>query len=207
MTEYKEFMDAAVEYSLLFRGVYPLRHGSLLTKDGSTFFAFSPEYEKGSVRFCGKMYTGIELNLNAFTDELYAKDPQGSPVVVNKNFVDSFSLGASSFVYFRQNDVQLSKGYYQVLYTGKHTLYKKVIKKYYQKPTNFGVLQKGFVSAEFFYIRKNDQWYRFNTRADLMRLFGEHKKRIDHLCKSEKLKFRRDREHYLVRILTYMDQL
>jgi len=205
--DYGMFVNAAQDRSILFRGEYPMRFGNWLPQDGSTSYAYSTNFEKGNVLFYGKLYKDIELNLNAYRDELYIKDPHGSLSVANKNYVESFSLGARLFVHVTQDDGVLQNGFYQILYSGKHTVYKKIRKLYYEKPGDGGRLKRGFKLLEHFYVQKDNQWYRISAKADVKKLLGEQKKAMDHLVKTRNLNFRNDKEQFLVGIFTYVDQL
>ena len=204
--DYNLFMNEAREYSLLFRGELPMRFGHWIPKDGSTFFAFSNNYEKGSVRFRGRWYQdNILLNLNAFIDELYVLDSKGSPAVVNKNFVDSFSMGTRQFVRYEKDDAILKSGYYQICYTGRHKLIKKIHKIYYQKAGNDGRLQRGFTLLEDYYLWKNGQWNRIKTKKDINKLFPEQKKIIKNVSKH--IDYKNNKENALVEILNYLDHI
>ncbi|MCL2727901.1 MAG: hypothetical protein FWD56_05915 [Bacteroidales bacterium] len=205
--DYDLFMHAAKDNSVLFRGEFPMRHGNWVPRDGSTFYAFSLKYEKGEILFNGRLYKDIEMNLNAARDELYVMDPKGSLSVVHKDLVESFSMGQLHFIHQKQDDGVLQSGFYQILFSDKYKLYKKIRKVYYEKPGDGGRLQRGFTLSEIFYVKKNDQWYRIGSQADIKRLFAEQKKAIDHLSKTRNLNFRNNKERFLVEILTYMNQL
>ena len=116
--DYALFMDAAREYSVLFRGELPVNYGSKTPNDWSTYFAFSTNFEQGTIVFNGRLYEGIELNLNAHLDELYVKNRVGGIThLVNRNFVDLFSMGSHHFIHYKQEPRSiLNSGYYEVLF-------------------------------------------------------------------------------------------
>ena len=207
--DYNLFMNAAAELSVLYRGELPVSYGSRIPTDNSIYYAWSTNFEAGEVIFCGKLYQNILLNLNAHLDELYVQEPvQGMPVLVNKNFVESFSIGKHKFVNYQQEkNTTLNLGYYEVLFTGNVKLYKKIRKIYYEKPGDRGRMQRGFTLFEGYYVCKNDQWVRINKKGDVTKLFPEHKKAIDKLSKSMNFTFKEDKERFLMVTLDYINNL
>jgi len=208
--DYKIFSDAAGEHSVLYRGKLPMIYGSKSPNDASTYFAFSTNFLKGGVCFCGKQYSDVALNLNAHTDELYVRDPiTGTYIVVNKSFVDSFSLENHRFVHYKSEDHSvLDNGYYEVLYTGNVLLYKKIRKLYFEKTPDALRVVKGFTLEENFYLWKNNRWHRVGTKRDLKKLYPEQSKMIDQLQKTRGLVFsKNDREKALLETITFLDRL
>lgn len=207
--DYKIFTDAAQGYSVLYRGELSIYSRSKKPNDGSTSFAFSANFEKGDIIFCGKQYLDVILNLNAHTDELCVIDPViGLNIIVNKNFVDSFSMGSRQFVHFKEVDNPiLSNGYYEVLYSGGFKLYKKNQKQYFENTKDGLYIKKGFTLVENFYLCKNDKWYRIASKRDLKKLYVGQAKIIDQLQRKRELGFSiSTKERAFVEIVTYLDQ-
>jgi len=204
------FTDAAQEYLGLYRGELPLHYGSKSPNDGSTFFAYSTDFENGDVLFRGKHYKGVTLNLNVHIDELYVRDPfQGIAILVNKNFVDSFSMGRRRFVHHKQEQgSMLANGYYEVLYEGRLKLFKKIRKNYFENTLDGQRLKKGFTLDESFYLWKDDRWVRVAAKKDLQKLYPDQKRNIDQIVKTGRLDFsKNNREHALTVIVTHFDAL
>jgi len=204
--DYDLYMDAAGMNSILFRGAFPMRHGILKPSDGSTFFAYSVNFEPGVLIFCGKPYAEVLLNLNASTDELYVANPAKIPILVNRQFVDSFSMGRHQFVHYEpEENSPLKEGYYEVLYAGKVLLYKK-IQKQLREDINYGdkVVQK-YLLTEVFYVKKNDRWYRVRNKTDLKKLFPEQKKTINQIVRTKALDFGINKGWAFIEILVNID--
>jgi len=208
--DYKIFMDYAQGYSTLFRGELPASNGDKISNDGSTYFAYSDRFEKGNLLYRGKWYYDVLLNLDAQRDELYVVDfSRGFPVVVNKNFVDSVFIGAGGGHWFvrlaQKSNPVISSGYYEVLYSGKVMLYKKIRKQFNQKTSNDKRLLKWFTLSEGFYLYKNDRWYRVGSKGDLQKIYAQQKRDIDLFLKRERVDFRRDKTQALVYTITYLE--
>ena len=211
--DYKIFMNSAQGNSALFRGELPMAYGTMTPTDGSTYYAYSDDFKRGSLLFRGKLYHNIFLNLNAHLDELCAMETfPGLAVLVNKNFVDSFSVGGDQFVHYKQEEHSvLQSGYYQVLYSGQIKLYKKIRKQYYENSSSnpFDAsrsVQRGFRDSELFYIWNEGKWSHIVTKGDLKKISGEQMRAIDHLLKTKKINFRKNMEVALIETVTYLDK-
>jgi hypothetical protein len=203
----KIFIDSAQANSLLYRGKLSLHYGQKTPNDGSTYFSYSKDFEVGNVVYHGKLYKNVFLNLNAETDELYVKEPvNGFPVLIDRDFVDSFSIGYRKYIYYKQEaDSDLKNGYYEVLYSGRMKLYKKIQKVFYTSVVD-GVAKRGFTKWESFYLCKEREWVQVNTKADLKKIFKSQQKIVDHLSKTLNLNFRKNKEVALLEVLTYLDR-
>ena len=202
-------MDAARERSLLYRGASPLLLGHRTSQDGSTYFAYSANYESGTVIFRGKSYSGVELNLNALTDELYVKNPfLGLPVLLNKSFVDSFDLGTHSFVRYEQDKHSiLNEGYYEVLFSDRLVLIKKIRKQFREDPIGGSRIIGSYSLTESFYLQKNATWYLLRKKSDLKKLFPDQKKLIQSVAKTKNLDFSNRKAEFILAIITLINSI
>ena len=124
-TDYDKFVAEAGDFLNLYRGTSPLPYKSLHI---GTYYAFSEEFEKGDLYYNGKIYHGVEMNLNSHLDELYVKVPgSGRAVMLNKEFINKFSLGKRNFLLIdkRHEKGAPQPGFYEILYDGQAKLYKK----------------------------------------------------------------------------------
>ncbi|MCL2501860.1 MAG: hypothetical protein FWE99_01865 [Bacteroidales bacterium] len=207
--DYNLFMDAAVIHSAVFKGAFPTRFGFRTSHDGSTFFAYSANFESGTLVFRGKPYTNMLLNLNAQMDELYVQEPtHGIPVVVNKHFVDSFTMGKRRFIRHEpEGNSPLKEGYYEVVYSGGCILLKKIQKQLKEDTGSGNRVTRRYILLETFYVQKNDRWHRVNNKADMTRLFPEQRKTINRTVRTKALDFRNNKEISFIEMLTHMDSL
>jgi len=207
--DYQIYVNNAQRSATIYRGVLPVAYDNKLPNDGSTYYAFSDRFLKGSVLFRGKWYKDLFLNFDANMDELCIADlDHGLFVVVNKHFVEQFSTENYTFVHYKQEAPSLlGDGYYQVLYEGNLKLYKKIKKQYYQL-TSYGLeIKKGYTLLEHFFVWKDDRWHRIGTIGDLKKLFADQKRTIDTVVKTKGLHFRTHKELTLTELLTHLDNL
>ncbi|MCL2728362.1 MAG: hypothetical protein FWD56_08275, partial [Bacteroidales bacterium] len=166
-------------------------------------------FVKGDLVFRGRLYKDVDLNLDAHLDELCIQNPvTGIHILANKNFVDSFSMEGRQFEHYRQEGSgALAKGYYEVLFSGRLVLFKKIQKMFKEEVGSGSTKVRRYLLSETFYVQKSDAWYRVNNAADVKRLFPEHKRTIDNIVKSKALDFRNRKGEALIEILTYLDSL
>ena len=201
------FINTADQYASLFRGELLPSYEKKTPLDGSTYFAFSKEYETGSVLFRGKRYNNVLLNLDAHLDELCIAYPAFSIFIcVNKHFVDEFTIGKLRFIHYKQEPPSLlSNGYYQVLYAGNVKLYKKI-----QKIVSYGMSAttlSGYQLKETFYLWKDDSWYRINSKKKIIELFPEQKQVINKYVKATGYSFRKNKEIAILSTIEFIDNL
>ncbi|MDR2586010.1 MAG: hypothetical protein LBC84_07330 [Prevotellaceae bacterium] len=206
--DYGMFMNSAQDNSVLFRGVLPVNREKR-SNDRTTYFAYYFDFVKGEIVYCGKKYKDVFLNLNALTDELYIKDSEfGIQQIVNKNFVDSFAMEKHRFVRLDpEKNSTLNSGYYEVLYTGKLWLYKKMQKQFYEIVYSRTNIKSGYTLLETFYLRKENTWYLVSSKADIRKLFPEHKKEINRYIRNQYLNFGDNKGLALIEIMNYIDSL
>jgi len=206
--DYTVYMEAAGENSILLRGASPVTNVIRTPNDGSTFFAYSADFEIGNLMFRHKNYYHLLLNLNAELDELYLKDPEkGTWLLLNKNFVDFFYLGDRKFIHHRPLVNQgLPYGYYEELYTGNVKLYKKSKRIYYQGLNTRGEMQRGFALSQSYYLWKEAKWTIINKQADLKKIYKNQKNELNSVIREVNHTFRKNREQLLIEVVSRLDQ-
>ena len=80
---------------VLFRGPSPLLYSLKYT---GTYFAYSPVFDKGELRYNGKNCHNVEINSNSHLDEVYVKF-NGSAIIVTltNDMVEHFNIGNNYF--------------------------------------------------------------------------------------------------------------
>jgi hypothetical protein len=207
--EVGQFVRSAEANSILYRGKLAVVDARKIANDESTFFVYSKNYDRGDVVFHGKLYKDILLNLDGYNDELYVKRDLSSTVhTLSKEYVDSFSFGGHSFINYKQDKESiLMSGYYEVLHSGKVLLYKKIRKKFFERVDGImgRSVERGYTLSEGFFLWKEDCWFRVDSKRDLVKLFEDQKNMINSVSRTMKLDFRKNREHSIVEIVTFLD--
>ena len=93
-------------------------------KFNGTFYLETRRFSSGSVRYNGKNYENVSLNLDAYNQELVARPSESSGIVVlYRDQVAWFTLGQKKFVnlrYLGYEDAQA--GYYEILRDGSEPI-------------------------------------------------------------------------------------
>ena len=144
-----------------------------------TVYAYSDEFETGSVVYNGKEYFGVLLNLNSHRDELQLKVREGGVILsLKKTLVSRFAMGEREFVNISgENAVDgLKAGYYEVLHDGKYML----VKKHWKNVTETGdmitgEIKKKFSSRKRHYLLADGKVHAFKDCKGLASCFKEMK--------------------------------
>ena len=183
-TDYDKFVAEAGDYLNLYRGTSPLPYKTLHI---GTYYAFSEEFEKGDLYYNGKIYHGVEMNLNSHLDELYVKVPgSGRAVMLNKEFINKFSLGKRNFLLLdkRREKGAPQSGFYEILYDGQAKLYKKIRKVLSEKigssvnPVTRSKIERRFELVETYYLFKSGEWHKIPRRNSLLMQYREKRLEI-----------------------------
>ncbi len=226
--DYITYNENAKEHSLLYRGKAPFAYRFIYT---GTYFAYSEEFQKGDLRYNDKIYHDVLLNINSHLDELYLFNTYSRKyVVLNKEYVDYFTLDGRKFVNIRKptgvkalpvtnnlpvtND--LSPGYYEVIFKNNSLgLYKKIKKIYSDKighSYNPGQAEDGRYAVErifeishtYFFVRQGivKTIRRF---SDLLREFPEQKGEIRHFVRERGFDIRNGKDLTYSEVLKFVE--
>ena len=126
--EFGIFKDAAEELSVLYRGRMSTKYHILA--NGNPYWS-SPEYISGDILYEGRRYEGIELNIDALTQEPLVR-VKGSAITValHPDNVEWFTMGDTRFANLKLlGQDEMAAGFYEVLYEGGVAMYKRVDKR------------------------------------------------------------------------------
>lgn len=198
--EYYKYAEEAREMSMLFRGkqgmTYQFPHNG-------TYFWYGREFKKGDVFYNGKLYRDILVNVNAHRQELLVKQSESLlPVLADADYVEWFTMEGALFVNLAlrgRDDVQ--PGFYQVLYEGDSSLYKrvdKIIRKdsqnrngvgigYYDPRYNEKILDY-FANREVYYFDNDGRFEPVKKLRGIVSAFPDRSKVLKKYIKSAGLK-------------------
>lgn len=153
--DYRAYREKADIASTFFRGrqavIYPFVFNG-------TYYWESSQFRKGDIRYNGKLYYDVMLNINAARQELEAKSPNGVfNVLLNSGCVEWFVIDGVKYVNPSFYGWEGAPGYWQVLYDGKARVLRQVVKTLDRD-------LEGYYGAQ---LRFNDP----NYRADAQYLF------------------------------------
>ena len=212
--DYNKFTENAEGYSNLYRGTAPLAYKFSHT---GSYFAYSPDFQTGTVRYNNKTYTNLMMNLNSHLDELYLFiSYSGRYMVLNKDFVDFFTMGTKEFHNIisqnGESNPGLSPGYYEVLFKNSTVkLYKKIKKTYTERinqsassATN-SKLERMFLATYTYHLLKDGKVYGVKRVGDIIRVYPAKRKEIRHLIREKNLDARSNRDHTFAEIIKFVE--
>jgi len=120
-TDYDLYMQASNDATILLRGRAAINYD--IAYNG-TYFISSPEFVKGELRYNGKMYHDVYLNIDAVRQDLLVRHPKGiAQVLLTRNSVEWFTMGERRFVNLEKYVEGAPQGYFEVLFDGESKFY------------------------------------------------------------------------------------
>lgn len=121
------FRQEASAASVLYRGHQA--HAYNIRYNGSYWWAGS-EFRTGDVRYNGKMYYNLQLNVDAARQELVVRNVVGhGGKVLAREFVEWFTLDGRRFLNLQAlSGPQAPSGYWEVLHDGKTQFLRRITK-------------------------------------------------------------------------------
>lgn len=164
-------------------------------------------WEKGSVCFDGLLYTDVSMKYDIVHDILIVDHAHlPFPVKLESARIHHFSLLDHYFIRLQADTLNnISTGFYDLLYDGETRFLVKRIKILKDEIEDRKV-RHWFEEADQYYIHKDNVFHRVKSKRSVKKVFYEHKKDIRKLLKSNKIKFRKQREKAIHRIVMYYDQ-
>lgn len=179
--DYSKYMKDAGSRSLLYRGRLATRYNFL---HEGTYYAYSADFENGFIRFNGKDYYDIIINLDSNLDQVCVKinNAMLDAIAPQKSLVDYFFLGERKFINFKTGNSLMVPGFYEVIYTDNHgiDLYKKITKVYREdisRDTGNSVIRVFDESVRYFLVY-GDSVSLIKNKRSLLSKFPNRKKEI-----------------------------
>ena len=154
-----------------------------------TQYAYTEEFEEGTVLYNGVEFRGVHLNLSASTDELHLKILKSGIVIeLEKRLVESFTIGERQYLALQGENVVdgLAAGYYEVLHSGKSMLLKKNVKKVAVRKHEEKGIYRQFEEANKYYVVKDGEQRHVLRVGDIVKMYEENKKELKGFVKKNK---------------------
>lgn len=149
--EYEKYAEEAGEKMIVIRGkkafTYNVRY------NGHCYWE-TEIFKGGVLRFNGKTYTDLEMNIDACHNELLVKMTSSTiPIAVDKSAVSYLKIGDSEFVQFEEGKYpKLDPGFYEVLCEGdSYNVFRKVTKTLSPDADGHGSGMLGYRDPNFNY--------------------------------------------------------
>jgi hypothetical protein len=172
-------------------------------------FLFSGEYLPGSVAMNGKVFNNLGLSYDIYNDELITTSNTGYNIQLNKEMVDSFSFSFQGRIYkfinTQDDSVPGVKGYVNVLYKGKSSLYLK-----YKKEIELLAVDDKydlFFQSHRLYFIQDGKSQLISGKNDLLKILEKDKIAIKAYIKKNRLRVSKKDPDSFIPIVRYYDSL
>lgn len=178
--EYPEsgiFRDSAQELSVLYRGRLATKYNVLA--NGNPYW-ISSAFLPGTIKYEGRLYSDVELNIDVLTHEPLVKIKGSSiTVALNQSNVEWFTAGDTRFVNLRlRGREDMEEGFYEVLHEGSFSMYKRVDKRlnFSVNPVNGGGIgyeDPNYNSNYHSYFEYIPRFYFCNEEGEMQKIRGK----------------------------------
>ncbi|AHM61506.1 hypothetical protein D770_16260 [Flammeovirgaceae bacterium 311] len=198
------YKDMIYHDSYIYEGQEYTRSSDLTA--GHPYFEF-PRWTKGNLNYKGRYYPQVDMLYDIVTDEVVVMHPQGALMIsLPGSEISRFSLADHRFIRIsaeRAKGSILNEGFYEQPYKGESQVLIKR-KKNFQPLARMSVTGE-FVQKDAYFIEKEGLFYRVTNKSSVLRLLRDQKKEVRRSLKEHNIKFRKNPELAIVKMVEYYD--
>jgi len=129
-------------------------------------------------------------------------------IKLNTEKVSSFEVLNHKFIRIAKDssNKNIKTGFYDVLYDGQTTVYKKEIKTL-NEDLSSGKLRTFILDENAFFIKKNNVFFTVSNKSSLLDILKDKKKEVQEFIRKNKLKIRKDKDNALPKIAAFYDEI
>lgn len=175
---------------------------------GHQFFEFDSKSE-GTILYDGILYEDVPLCFDLSREEVVVDLENGFKIKLNHDKIGKFSLFGHTFIPIKTgelNNSRISPGMFDLLWEGETLVVAKRTKKLTNHIENNVSVSK-FEQENKYFIKKNNSFYRVKSKRSVLKLFKDKKKDIRKLLKNNQIKYSRDPERGIIKIVEFSEQL
>lgn len=179
--------------------------GYPLAEEGMPYY-LTQDWQKGTMVFRDQPYTDIFLKYDLIKDELILRHYNGfTGIILFTPRISSFTLLDKKFVNLPASQ-GFAGGIYEELSTGSISLYAKRTKLVAENLTAAGI-ERRISQRNHYLLFKDGVFHQVRNEGDVMDLVKDKKSEVKAHLRGKGIKYRRDREHFLITVLSYYNQL
>ena len=172
-------------------------------------FFESRKWTKGVIYYDGQKYDSIQMLYDIVRDEVVIKHFNGDNLLLQPAKVKYFNLLNHSYERLTSGieiEPSMRTGFYDLLYGGNTRALVRRTKQRQEKIVDKRVITL-FTEKDFYYIRRDGHFHSVYSKKAVLSLFPEYQKILRKSLRDGKIKFRKDRENAIARIVALYDQL
>ncbi|MDR3716911.1 MAG: hypothetical protein P4L51_29225 [Puia sp.] len=178
-----------------------------LLNEGHPFF-LENHLQKGSLFYDSVFYGDIDLQYDLVKGLVVIKDPWKiyKIFLINQQLY-WFKIGSHLFVNLLDtlNKSSPGGGFYEQLYQGRITLYKKETKEIKEDPSD-GQMKRLIIYSVSYYVKKGATYYSVSNQGLLAHAFKDRSGEMKKFIRKNRLSMRKDRENTLIKVSAWYDK-
>ncbi|HEY8930168.1 MAG TPA: hypothetical protein VIM55_13295 [Mucilaginibacter sp.] len=179
---------------------------------GNAYYLDINGFSAGTVYYDGLLYNKVSLLYDLFTDDLVVLLPNRvSKFVAIKERVKWFNYQGGHFININTdtlaNNTVLKSGYYLQIYSGRSEVLGRYEKTMQTSTNSTTGVENYFSQTKDFYLRKNNVYYRVNSKGALQDVLKDKKKELKKFMNANNIQYRENPEDALLKIATWYDHL
>jgi len=176
-------------------------------QEGHPFFN-SSVFTNGDIYFDGMLFLGVPMLYDLIKDQVVIRDFYNRyKINLPANKIQQFILFDHVFVRIVGNNFnELNTGFYEQLYKGKIGLFAKREKEIIERRGS-NVIDNVVTSANTYYVKKKDVYYKFKNERSLLKILDDKKKEIQQYFKKNRVRYKDDPERSMIMAIEYYNRL
>ena len=177
--------------------------------EGHPFFQ-SKIYDTGTVFYNNVLYEKVPLLYDIIKDELLTSDPSSIYILrLNSERISWFTIWGHTFVRLteRITNSEMQPGFYDLLYNGKTSLFRKVSKTLQENNATFQGINRYAVESNGYFIKKDNRYYKIQNKKSLIAVLSNKKKEVGQFIKKNKLNIKKDKANAFTKAVAYYDEI
>ena len=198
---YNPFIE---KQSRLYNGIEHLGYSFKIK--GHAYF-LQKELQTGTLVYDELEFVNVPMLYDLLKDQVVIQHFNGfTKIGLVQQKVTAFTLNGHHFI--RLDSLispVLITGYYDELYTGRLRLLVKRGK--YVEETIKDEIEREFIQKDLFFIQKDGAYYAIKNYKELLALLKDRSKEVKQYLRKNRIKFRKEPEHAIVKATAYYDSL
>lgn len=168
----------------------------------------SDSLQKGSVTYYSVEYNDIPMGYDIVRDEIFIRHLDGGyRMRLNSEKVDRFSFNGHQFVRLTGDSlIGVRTGFYDLLYSGRTQVLSHRVKAVVEDIST-GVYKAEYIPKDEYWIRRDQRYYPVKTLGGALGVYGDKKKELRKYLRTERIKFKENKEKTLVLLAREYDAL
>lgn len=200
----EEYISKINKSALLFSGKEHIKYP--LWIQGDPFYETS-DFRSGKLVYDGIEYSGIQMRLDTYTDELVVLVPNDVyHIVPHSDYFTQAVINNILLLYNKDNETMPFFGYYILLYKNALEVLVKPVCSLHEKNDGAKLVQF-FRKRDNYYVLMDGKYKLISGKSSLLSLFKTHKKELNQFIKEYDLNYKKDPKDFIVKVVSKYEGL